>query len=220
MIGSLIGLNALAVAVFLVWIGWHLLMGLSRAFGSASPRPSPDVFWVFLVAGLASLGCVVASFLVPPAAARKVALAPILLVVLGQGLIFGLEAALRARHRRQDEARSRFGEAKLREWPRDFVKQGEDNDGYELSFLIRDLDLKALVRIDVFGRSETKASCVGLIDGEYLDVDGYMEEKYFVPIYKRFVDREGKGVLDHYRLRPKPGLELLFFPLEKYRFRP
>ena len=102
--------------------GWaeSPLAGLARAFGSTRSSSGPgDIAWVFIVVGLAVAGCVVASFLVPPAWSRRVAMAPILLVILGQGLILRQEKARAARYAREELARRKLGEAKLRRTPPD-----------------------------------------------------------------------------------------------------
>src|SRR5262245_57907017 len=92
---ELIFFNAVSIIGFLAWLGWHFLMGLSRAFGSASSSSGPDIGWVFIVLGIVGAACVVYSFFAPAGVAKFVALAPFALILLGQGLIAYLEHAHR-----------------------------------------------------------------------------------------------------------------------------
>lgn len=214
-------LGVASVVLYLAWLGWQYLKGLGRAFGNADPSTGPgDVYWVFVVVGIATLGCTIASFFVPAGAARGVAAAPLALILLGQGFISYQEISRNARHARERAARVAVRLQKLSGISRDFVQMPDPRDppsASQASFLTHDRELGTIVLIDVSYDAVVTASAFGRINGGVLETTDPVEtEARLKSYFQRYVDAQGKSVFDRYTVEHRPGQDYRDYRLERY----
>jgi len=217
-------LSVTSVVVFLAWIAWQYLKGLARAFGNADPSTGPgDIYWVFVVVGIVTLGCVIGSFFVPPRAARLVAAAPLALILLGEVFIYYQEISRNARHSRERAARVAVRLQKLSGISRDFVQKPDPRDppsATQASFLTHDRELGRIVLIDVSYDAIVSASAFGRINGDILEtMDPVETEARLKSYFQRYVDAQGKSIFDRYTLQHRPGQDYKDYRLERYEAR-
>lgn len=219
---DLILFNVAGIVVFGVWLGWHYLRALGRAFGTASPSSGPgDIGWVFIVVGIVGAACAAYSFFAPAGAARFVALAPLALILLAHGFIVFLENTRGSRSGGPEPGDREAQQQKLRGISRDYVRKAEpgerpeDPDGRNFSFLTHDREFNTIVLIsDAYGY-KIYSHCIGKIDGNFLDTwapaDDVKER------YGRYVDSEGKTLFDRYTVRHRPDQDSKRSWLKKYK---
>jgi len=219
--GQLILFNATSVIVCLFWLGWKLLEGYAKAFGSTSGS-GPNVEYVMVIVGVATAVCVPVSFFVPPGAAKFVALAPLALIVLGHGAMSYLKDAYYDRRAREMPARSSAEEELVDENPRDYFWgigrdyriRDETPVGSKMSFLTHDRTLQTILRIEVGSQKQIEAFPIGRINGETLETLERPEE--LEKLYKRYVNRDGESIFDRYKLTHRPDQDKNYH-LEKYK---
>jgi hypothetical protein len=212
----LILFNGVGVAVFLAWIGYHLLKGLSHAYSNPNHATGPgDIDYVFVVVGLAIVACAVSSFFAPAGTAKAIALAPIAFVLLAQGFISYKESSNRERYRQEQVVARAARDKSLSRFSRDYV-QKEDPREYsevEFSFLTLDKSLQTIVQLDVGYQSGVHAYPIGKINGEVLETFDKMDSEGY---YKRYVDAAGKSIFDRYTVRHRPGQKHEDYHLDQY----
>jgi hypothetical protein len=216
---QLILFNALSVVAYLIWLGYHFVKGLSLAFSQASPASGPgDITFLFVIIGIALGGCAIGSFFAPAGLARIIALAPIALVLIGQGFIGYREGANRERFRIQRAAVRSARQKKLVGISRDYVLTevipGPGVADCEASFLTLDRELNVIVRIDVGFESEVSACELGRINGDVLETLEFGAG--FEKLYRQYVDPAGKSIFDRYTVRHHPDQDRNYYRLDKY----
>jgi hypothetical protein len=212
---QLILFGVLSVAAFLVWLGYHFLQGLARAFGNSS---GPDISWVLIVVGIGTAVCALGSFFAPASIARLVALAPLALILLGHGFIAYEESACHRLGARPEPGDRAAQQRKLQGISRDYVLQDEftnSPDGRNFAFLTHDRESNSIVQITDAYAFKLHVAFVGKIDGKHLDTldpPDHLRTKY-----GRYLDSEGKSILDRYTIRHRPDLDTKSSLLKKYR---
>ncbi len=213
---SLILLNALSLVGYLGWLGYHLLRGYGRAFSTAGPvSRTGDLLYVLL--GVATVGCLIYSFFAPGGLAKVVASAPLAVSLLAYGYFLYDDYAGRKLALQEEAAQASAREKKLDVISKDYVlKPGAPMSFVKIrnSFLTHDRELNTLVRIQVDDESNITAFPVGRINGDTLETPDTLEA--LKKLYLNFVDQEGKSIFDRYTLRHRPGQGTQGYHLEKY----
>jgi hypothetical protein len=208
--------NGLSLVTYLVWLGWFALKSLARAYGNANPSTGPgDVGWVFIVVGIAGAACSVYSFFAPGGAARVVASAPLVLILLGHGFIAYREATHRNRPPRQEPGDREAQQRKLRGISRDYAEPSGRSEDRNFSFLTHDREFDTIVLIQAAYGFQIHARCIGKIDGAFLDT--YQPGDHLKESYAGYVDGEGKSIFDRYTLRHRPDQDTRKSQLQKYK---
>jgi hypothetical protein len=213
--GQLILFNAISVVAYLLWIGWKLFAAFARAMGSSSAQ-GPETGFVMVVVGIAAAVCVAVSFFAPPSFAKFIALAPLALILLGEGVMSYQKDAYYKRRASERAALRSAREKKLSGISKDYVYKdgmgGAPGDS-KSSFLTHDKEFHTIVRIDVSYESQMDVFPIGRINGEHLETLERPQD--MAQFYKRYVDSEGKTIYDRYTLKHAPDQDKNFH-LEKY----
>lgn len=213
----LVILNVLSVAVYGLWLGYHALKALGSAFGNANPATGPgDVAYVFIVIGIATVACVVASVFAPTGSSGVIAVIPVALVLAGQGFITYQVTSNRQRYSAEEVVKKAARESKLAQISKDYALRETDQDTLLIreSFLTHDREMGTIVRIDVDFGAQLSAFCVGKVHGDRLELfeDGDAWEKH----YRRYLNAEGESIFDRYEARYKPGQDYRDYHLERF----
>jgi hypothetical protein len=208
----LILFGAVSVAVYLVWLGWTFLKGLGAAYGNASSSTGPgDIAWVLIVVGIATAGCVIASFFVPAGAGKIVALAPIALVLAGQGFIAWQEKVRWDRYEQEQEFNQSALGQRILAMPKDYQLKVDFTGGRgQPKYSFMTIDRGVIVRVDVGAQCDVRAHPVGRIKGKELET--LEQGEGFEKTYRWYWDREGNSILENYTIKHRPDQ-----PLEDYR---
>jgi len=216
-VGVLILLNAVSVVGYLSWLGWSWVKAMGSAFSTGAHSSSEGELANVLLAGVAVavVACGVGSFYARAGVGRWIALAPIALLLLSQGIIDHQRSADRRQWAREHSAARPPRKRNLQGISKDYIIRGRaqaDDDYADESFLTHDQELNTIVCIEE--GENIRATPIGKVDGNHLDT--LLSREELVRACKWYVDREGKHVFDRYVLRHRPDLDRKEFHLEKY----
>lgn len=211
-----IALVCLGLLVLLAWLGWFYLSELGRAYGNAPSSPD-TVGLVVATVAVMSLGFAGLALFHRGTLGRVYALAPVVLVILGELLIQVLLGAARSARSARRASRSANIAAHVATLPQTFTGPTEE-DGHS-SFLFVDETTGFLMLIG-HDADSLDVVCLGSVSEGSLTLEENMQPLAGeVNFLSEYGDAAGHSPLDEYELRYTDELNILLCDYERYEFR-
>ena len=212
-----IALVCLGLLVLIAWLGWFYLRELGRAYGNAPASPDSVGLVVGAVAVM-SLAFAGLALVHRGPLSRTYALAPVVLVLLGEVLVQILFSSASSARASRHAARSAEIAAHVATLPQTYVSAPEE-DGHA-SFLFVDERTGFLMRVG-HDRDGVDVSCFGaILDGTLTleqDLAPNPGEESFLSSY---IDADGRSPLSMYEVAYVERLNILLCDYERYEFTP